>query len=174
MHKAYALAPCGHAACYDCLVSWFTAESPDNPSDLPVQARKKTCPHCRARVTDRPAQVWVVKTIAGALATHGGALSVEDIENRPAADPWKDIFRDERRMGALHRHNLAALLNGGDGAEDPVFGHGVFDAEDVSEYCHDFWHLIDQFTQGVYRCITCHNEIVDGVRLCLITYGLIS
>jgi hypothetical protein len=90
MHKPYALAPCGHTTCYDCLVRWFTA--PQNlqqqlnanaadPNQYTVEhilnsaparngafiRRRKNCPVCRAVVGDRPIEMWGIKSMVSAL-----------------------------------------------------------------------------------------------------------
>ncbi|TFY51852.1 hypothetical protein EVJ58_g10342, partial [Rhodofomes roseus] len=67
LHKPYALAPCGHIACHGCLIAWFQAPPADaHPHDvLPVLLRKKTCPHCRTVVRERPIEVWAVKDMVG-------------------------------------------------------------------------------------------------------------
>ncbi len=97
MHKPYALSPCGHATCYDCLVRWFTAiQNLNEPQarengqvDLEGGAaddanvtrildstsarrgtflrRRKTCPICRTAVYERPAEMWGIKNMVSAL-----------------------------------------------------------------------------------------------------------
>ncbi|KAF9494342.1 hypothetical protein BDN71DRAFT_996608 [Pleurotus eryngii] len=101
MHKPYLLTPCGHLACHNCLVRWFTeprdgggdtvppgldiplpgtAEpnfsqaNPLPPHRLDYIRRPKTCPHCRARILSRPVEVYGVKAMVNTLA-HSGLVS---------------------------------------------------------------------------------------------------
>lgn len=141
MYKPYALSPCGHLACYDCLVSWFKAPPPDERPVLPpVPLRKKTCPHCRAVVTDRPAQVWGVKSIVGNFSKsgllQGNFLSPDESAQNASdsADPWEGIFRKVVRG---HGYDDLGYLDGA----------GILDDEDG----------------GVYRCYDCMHEIWNGV-----------
>lgn len=139
MHKPYALSPCGHLACYDCLVSWFKAPPPDDRAALPpVTLRKKTCPHCRAVVKDRPVQIWGIKSIVSNFSK-GGLLQgtfVTPDEPAPNAndntDPWNGIFP---KIG--HRHDYW---------DEAMEGAGIEDHED-----------------GVYRCYDCMHEIWNGL-----------
>ena len=100
MYKPYALTPCGHSACYDCLVGWFKAPQ-GNEADiggLSVYLRKKTCPHCRAVISERPTEVWNIKDMVDALVK---SKFVEPHPDPPPApmsrssevDPWAGIFR---------------------------------------------------------------------------------
>ena len=139
MYRPYALAPCGHSACYQCLVNWFKAPPPDIPADevVPIVHRKKTCPHCRAVVRDRPIEIWSLKEMVATLVKSGLATGLynsapEQPEGNANADPWVGIFRsagqhvfpDEPYPGAMHQ-----LM-------------GIRDDED-----------------DVYRCIECNHEI---------------
>ncbi|KAI0037079.1 hypothetical protein K488DRAFT_67227 [Vararia minispora EC-137] len=143
LHKPFVLAPCGHMACYSCLISWFTTPpANDNVHELPIY-RKKTCPHCRGVVRSRPAEVWgvkdmVVNVVKSGLAVNFPAPPTDDANAALAGagrDPWVNIF-----------HPLPVV---GGGVPQPVEGDranlGIFDAED-----------------GVYRCIDCMHEIWEG------------
>lgn len=147
MYKPYALAPCGHLACYSCLVSWFSSPAPGPaPEALPVHMRKKTCPHCRAVVKERPAQVWGMKDIVNAFSKSGLLQGnflppAQDAaganENGDAsADPWDGIFRPVGRGLGLDYHDHGF-----------VGGPGILDEEDG----------------GMFRCYDCLHEIWDGV-----------
>ncbi|KAJ7764546.1 hypothetical protein DFH07DRAFT_811611 [Mycena maculata] len=151
LHKPYALAPCGHVACYSCLVAWFTSE-PEENFGLP---RKKTCPHCRATIKERPVEVWSIKDMVAALVKSGlvNGLSAGPAPPpvlpgppQPAGaatppDPWHNIFRYPHRHPRIH----PPPVNGG---EPPsVEDMGMLDMEDG----------------GVYRCLDCMHEIWDGV-----------
>ncbi|ETW77271.1 hypothetical protein HETIRDRAFT_460564 [Heterobasidion irregulare TC 32-1] len=149
LYKPYALSPCGHVACYDCLRSWFTTPAADNPVPPNALWRKKTCPTCRAEVLERPAEVWNLKDMVAAVAKSGLALGYPEApaENPPAPganaeqrDPWHNIFR-RNAPGGHHLPHLAQMMNGGEGA-----AVGMYDVED-----------------NVYRCLDCMHEIWQGV-----------
>ncbi|RPD61548.1 hypothetical protein L226DRAFT_612414 [Lentinus tigrinus ALCF2SS1-7] len=141
MHRPFALSPCGHSACHQCLVNWFKAPPADVPANqvLPVWLRKKTCPHCRAVVKDRPIEIWAIKEMVANLVKSGLAQGfyspAEEAANDAInVDPWTGIFRPERGDGPYaHGAPVAHLM-------------GQHDDED-----------------GVYRCIDCFHEIMDGV-----------
>ncbi|KAI0080411.1 hypothetical protein K474DRAFT_1657831 [Panus rudis PR-1116 ss-1] len=139
LRRPFALAPCGHVACYDCLVSWFSspAGQPNDPP-IPVTRRKKTCPHCRAAVHERPVEVWALKESIASL-TQSGLIDADllppppaDGENKDASprkdDDWRDIFPDSRE--ARLRETM-----------------GIRDNEDG----------------GIYRCVDCNHEIEAGI-----------
>jgi hypothetical protein len=136
LHKPFALAPCGHMACYSCLVSWFTTPPVnDNVQELPIH-RKKTCPHCRAVVRDRPAEVWSVKEMVASVTKSGLAPhfpAPPPADAAPVPDPWVNIFPSLP-------HARGARAGEGDQAD-----MGMYDAEDA-----------------VYRCLDCMHEIWEG------------
>lgn len=144
MYKPYALSPCGHLACYGCLVSWFKASPEDRPAPPPLHLRKKTCPHCRATISDRPVQVWGVKSIVSNFSKSGllqGNFPAPDESNQNAnenADPWEGIFPKIGRIG----HGIGGIL-----ADEIGAGAGFLDDEDG----------------GIFRCYDCMHEIWDGV-----------
>jgi hypothetical protein len=162
MYKPYALAPCGHLACHGCLVNWFTAPPPDNRLAPPAIMRRKTCPHCRAVVRERPVEVWGIKGIAQATGKSGLLpnqlpVPVEGPESLDVnADPWKDIF--PKPGTASHR-------------EFPWF----FPDADIDDIDDDDSHIadivprgedvgmLDMEDGGIYRCLDCMHEIWDGV-----------
>ncbi|KIM92263.1 hypothetical protein PILCRDRAFT_117286 [Piloderma croceum F 1598] len=162
MYNPYALSPCGHLACYDCLLGWFKATPEDQPDPPPVLVRKKTCPHCRAAITDRPVQVWGVKSIVSCFAKsgllQGSFLSADEAAEASGngavvgegKDPWDGIFRRKQRGGRgatrerLNDFDLQRDIF--DGSEDER-GAGILDDEDG----------------GVYRCYDCLHEIWDGL-----------
>src|SRR5262245_8539173 len=118
MHHPFALTPCGHIACHACLVQWFTTPTNGSVSeDIPVPPpihRKKTCPHCRGIVKEKPVCVWNVKTLVSTLAA--SSLLPNPIAERPAdppADPWADIFPDH--TNADHDINEVGILDEEDG-----------------------------------------------------------
>ncbi|KAG1752113.1 hypothetical protein EDB19DRAFT_2035667 [Suillus lakei] len=148
MYKPYALAPCGHVACHDCLVQWFNAPPADNRPAVPAIVRKKTCPHCRGVVRDRPAEIWTIKNLAHLIGKSGLANVPPHVEaqanaDRPAdADPWNGIFRKSA-------HGFLPWLLADDADAEPRRG------EDVG--------MLDTEDGGIYRCLDCMHEIWDGV-----------
>lgn len=160
MYKPYALAPCGHLACYDCLVNWFTAPPSDNRPVPPPIMRRKSCPHCRALVRERPVQVWGVKNVAHAVGKSGllpNQLPVPAAEpdNLNAnADPWKDIFP---KPGAAGHPGFPWFFPGADIDDDEIHiaADGVTRGEDVG--------MLDMEDGGIYRCLDCMHEIWEGV-----------
>ncbi|KAF7366722.1 RING-type domain-containing protein [Mycena sanguinolenta] len=148
LHKPFALAPCGHVACYNCLVAWFTSE----PEEHYMGPRKKTCPDCRATIKERPVEVWNIKELVTGLLKSGlvSGLSAGPSASPPLPgppqpadtppDPWHNIFRYPHQHPMFHPPPL-------NGQEPPsVEDMGMLDAED-----------------GVYRCLDCMHEIWDGV-----------
>lgn len=148
MYKPYALAPCGHVACYDCLVQWFNAPPADNRPAIPTIVRKKTCPHCRAVVRDRPAEIWTIKNLAHLVGKSGLTnvpphLDAQANVDRPAdVDPWNGIFRKSA-------HGFLPWLLADEADTEPRRG------EDVG--------MLDTEDGGIYRCLDCMHEIWDGV-----------
>ena len=159
LHKPYALAPCGHVACHSCLVSWFRAPPADaHPDDiLPVLVRKKTCPHCRTVLRERPIEMWTVKDMVGSFFKSGLA---DPPMNPPAAppppdpaapanervDPWDGIFRKPLVMAAA----------GG--------GGGLFFPDPPAPvHVHEILGMHDAEDGGIFRCVDCGHEIWDGV-----------
>ncbi|KAI0357007.1 hypothetical protein OH77DRAFT_1423290 [Trametes cingulata] len=144
MHKPFALAPCGHSACYDCLVNWFKAPPPDVPAHdvLPVWLRKKTCPHCRTVVKERPIEIWTIKEMVASLVKSGLAQALlpppAPADALANADPWSGIFRPANR------------------------NNGVFPGGQPPELLQQLMGLRDEEDGGIYRCIDCHHEIWDG------------
>ena len=51
MYEPYTIA-CGHTFCYSCLAQWFASHNTN-----------KTCPDCRAKVSQQPAPAYVVSTM---------------------------------------------------------------------------------------------------------------
>ncbi|KAF8556618.1 hypothetical protein OG21DRAFT_1506375 [Imleria badia] len=159
MYKPYALAPCGHLACHSCLVNWFTAPPPDNRPAPPAIMRKKTCPHCRAVVRERPVEVWGVKGIAHATGKSGllpnqFPVPIEAPESQNAnADPWKDIFP---RPGAGSHRRFPWFFPDADSDDDDVH------IADIAPRGDDVG-MLDMEDGGIYRCLDCMHEIWDGV-----------
>ncbi|PCH37511.1 hypothetical protein WOLCODRAFT_140902 [Wolfiporia cocos MD-104 SS10] len=131
LHRPFALAPCGHTACAACLAAWFTAPpGEDAPPGgvLPPLRRRKTCPHCRARVVERPVEVWAIKDAVGAVV-RAGIVPAPPADAEPGADPWDGIFPKPPRDAA--------------GRDVRQEDRGILDAEDGGVYrCVDCMHEI--------------------------------
>ncbi|KAI0643830.1 hypothetical protein C8Q79DRAFT_1012383 [Trametes meyenii] len=148
MHRPFALAPCGHSACYQCLVNWFRAPPPDLPANAvpPAWLRKKTCPHCRTVVRERPIEIWTIKEMVASfvkskLVPAAVAPAAADAPAAAQADPWSGIFRPAVPAG---------------GNQNGLFIDGP------PEFVQQFMGLRDDDDGGIYRCIDCHHEIWDG------------
>ncbi|KAI0057272.1 hypothetical protein BV25DRAFT_1831253 [Artomyces pyxidatus] len=140
LHRPFTLAPCGYVACHSCLVNWFTAP-PQEPDPLPVLSRRKTCPHCRAVVRERPTEVRGIKDMVAALVSSGLA---PDFPPPPAdnaeRDPWAGIFRDPTAPAAL---------------DGPMGELGMWDAEDDCYRCLDDNH---ELVEG--KCTHCDRVYI--------------
>ena len=159
MYKPYALAPCGHLACHSCLVNWFTALPPNNRPAPPAIRRRKTCPHCRAVVRERPVEVWGVKGIARAVGKSGLLpnqlpVPVETSDGLDAnVDPWKDIFP---KPSAAGHPGFPWFFHDADIDDDDVHIADIAPrGEEVG--------MLDLEDGGIYRCLDCMHEIWDGV-----------
>ena len=120
--------------------------APLPPADLrAIMRRKKTCPHCRAIVRERPAEVWAIKDMVLNVVKSGlidnelvpPTLQHElDTGEEVRGDPWTNIFPSARSVP----------LDGFQGLDEREH-MGIIDLEDG----------------GVYRCIDCAHEIEDGI-----------
>ncbi|KAF8635618.1 hypothetical protein AX15_000257 [Amanita polypyramis BW_CC] len=177
LYRPFALAPCGHVSCYDCLVRWFTAPGAgedaannqnadeDRPAGGVVTGdhihKRKTCPICRARVFERPVEVWGMKDMVNGLArsnligvvpsanadeasSPNNGRNAQSSENT-ASDPWHKIFRFTRHVYGNHQFipfwpdQTFERVNG------PLEDVGMYDVED-----------------HVHRCLDCMHEIWGG------------
>ncbi|KAG5340860.1 hypothetical protein C0989_000320 [Termitomyces sp. Mn162] len=165
LHKPFALAPCGHIACYPCLVRWFTApealgelhrlqEDTTGPPETSHCYKKKKCPVCRTHIIERPVEVWGVKSMVTGLVRSGlvelpapaPALEPES-STSTNDDPWRNIFHNISPnrffLDVLEPRPPRPPRPGGEGLEEI----GMYDADDG----------------GIYRCIDCMHEIWRGV-----------
>ncbi|KZT04906.1 uncharacterized protein LAESUDRAFT_813795 [Laetiporus sulphureus 93-53] len=155
MHRPYALAPCGHVACHSCLVAWFKAAPPNAPpEEVPSPLRRrKTCPHCRALIIERPVEVWAVKEMVSALFKSGlsdpplNPPAPADDASNANVDPWEGIFRKPPAPPRVH------------GGNHPLF----FPDPPPPAVLHQVLGIYDDEDGGVYRCVDCLHEIWDGV-----------
>ncbi|KAL4072213.1 hypothetical protein V8B97DRAFT_1866846 [Scleroderma yunnanense] len=156
MHKPFALSPCGHLACYDCLVQWFKAPPADNRPAGPVIMRQKTCPHCRGVVRERPIEVWGVKGIVQSVAksnlvpSHLSAPTNPPEPQNANTDPWSGIFP---KVHQRSRRTYPWFVSVDDG-DEPHPGPAPR-GEDMG--------MLDMEDGGIYRCFDCMHEIWDGV-----------
>lgn len=96
LERPYALSPCGHVACYKCLLQWFTT-TPEDSTDLaflgfdrptgnyglPVALRPsisyvnhaKVCPLCRTAVKDRPLEMFAIRNAVEGLGEEHSSSS---------------------------------------------------------------------------------------------------
>jgi hypothetical protein len=151
MHKPFTLAPCGHIACYGCLVGWFKANVGEDELGPQSVHRKKTCPHCRSVVRDRPIENFTIKEMVNSLVGSGlvGEVPGGATDAAPAtsADPWAGIFP---------KHPV--MENNYDGLPFPLWDEG----ED-EDYGYEEGDMgIHDEEDDVYRCRGCMNEVVDG------------
>ena len=152
MYKPFTLAPCGHIACYSCLVGWFKSNVAEDGFGPQLVHRKKTCPHCRSAVHDRPIENFTIKEMVNSLVNSG---VLDEVSREPAAisaapatsaDPWAGIFP---------KHPV--MENNYDGLPFPMF-----DEEDEDhDYEEGDMGMYDE-EDDVYRCRGCMNEVVDG------------
>lgn len=148
MYKPFTLAPCGHIACHSCLVGWFKSNAAEDEFGPQSVHRKKTCPHCRSTIRDRPIENFVIKEMVHSLVNSGVLEDVSGDTSPPSAasaDPWAGIFP---------KHPVKE--NNFDGFPFPMPGEGegyVYEEGDVGMYDEE---------DDVYRCRGCMNEVVDG------------
>lgn len=153
MYKPFTLAPCGHIACYSCLVGWFKSNVAEDEGDPQSVHRKKTCPHCRSVVRDHPIENFTIKEMVTSLVNSG---VLEDVQGSAAvgaaptttADPWAGIFP---------KHPVRE--NNYEGLPFPLFDEGE---DDDYDYGAGDMGVYDQ-EDDVYRCRGCMNEVVEGL-----------
>lgn len=126
--------------------------------------RRKTCPHCRAVVRERPVEVWGVKSIAHAVGKSGlipNQLPVPDeapegLNANP--DPWKDIFP---KSGVASQRGFPWFFPNDDSDDDDIRVGNVH-VGDVAPRGEDVG-MLDMEDGGIYRCLDCMHEIWDGI-----------
>jgi hypothetical protein len=131
LYEPYSLA-CGHTYCYSCLSQWL------------VDGRKKTCPDCRAVVTQQPTPSYLVRELVLVFVSRNELLpdgeTTEEHNNyvkEEAEVVAKDKANTDPRTGGLFKGCFKRGLRGYIGP--------IHDAHD-----------------GVDRCPTCHWELEEG------------
>ncbi|KAG8830721.1 hypothetical protein FRC17_004346 [Serendipita sp. 399] len=138
LSRPFALVPCGHVCCLGCLQQWFKAPPMDDAGRprVPLIRRKKTCPHCRSTVTQRPVEVYVLKEIISYLEPAIRATPGPDRQVANPEDPWKDIFPNIFH-GANHTAD-GALIDHQDGGGycgwcGEYYGSDLSDEDDADD-----------------------------------------
>ncbi|KAF2198149.1 hypothetical protein GQ43DRAFT_443618 [Delitschia confertaspora ATCC 74209] len=123
---------CGHTYCYSCLCTWF------------VNNKNKTCPDCRAVVTQAPAPAYVIRDMTlifikrAELLPHGETLEEHSKWQKEEADiVQQDKSNEDPRTGGLFK-----------GCFKPRVGHTL--------------RVIVDEEDGVERCPLCSWELEDG------------
>ncbi|KAL5497993.1 PSH1 [Sanghuangporus vaninii] len=180
MYRPYTLAPCGHTACYDCLLAWFRAPpahvghpppqhlafnfDPNEPTllarDAPMLLRKdKTCPHCRAIVRDVPVEAWGIKDIVNHLFAHKGDVAKDLFPTHAGSQEERtspsgpDAWKGVFRSGRTNRR--LAILNGNRDGQVA----SILDDDSQHGNVRPFYDEEDD----VYRCTDCYHEIWQGI-----------
>jgi len=124
-----------------CLQQWFR-KAPANDDDMYddddpeyLMSRIKSCPCCRATVRNRPVPVFIVKSLAVALAKGKdakGSVSVARASPPPSpeADPWVGLFPPVGEDGFGEDDDDDDENNDDDDDEDIDYGN---------EYDHNGW-----------------------------------
>ena len=176
MHKPFALAPCGHITCYNCLIRWFTVlQNPnaagaadDNANPLPenvdelqlivnsIEAkrgtylrRRKTCPVCRAAVLQRPVEMWGIKSMVVTLVNS----KLVDLPV-PIAPPNFTPPGGANNNDEANNDPWRYIFRPTNTRQGPLVQNQA-DREHMGMY--------DIEDGGIYRCIDCFHEIWEGV-----------
>ena len=131
LYEPYSLS-CGHTYCYSCLSQWL------------VDSRKKTCPDCRAVVTQQPTPSYVIRELV--LIFVGRNELLPDGET---SDEHHGYVREEAEIVAKDKANT-----------DPRIG-GLFKGC-FKRGRHSVMGPIHDPGDGVDRCPLCHWELEDG------------
>ena len=194
MHRPYALAPCGHVACYGCLVRWFTALQNHDEAFDGGQQQAAAAEGEAASYGDDVGQI-----LNNAPARHGmfirrrktcpicrAAVSARPVEMWEIKNMVSALVRSrlvDLPQGPSTRevnNDQGANANGNSNQNDPwrnIFRclpaqHGlhvhVINQEEDNRDQLGFFDAED----GVYRCTDCYYEIWGGICSgCERTYG---
>ena len=176
MHKPFALTPCGHITCYNCLIRWFTAiQNPnatgaadDNANRLPENVdeiqliinsteakrgtylrRRKTCPVCRAVVLQRPVEMWGIKSMVVTLVNS----KLVDLPV-PVAPPNSTTPGGANNNDDANSDPWQYIFHPTNGRHVPLV---------QTQADREHMGVIDNEDGGIYRCIDCFHEIWEGV-----------
>lgn len=139
---------CGHTYCYSCLCSWFVSNK-----------RKKTCPDCRAPVTQIPATAYLVKQIVDTFINRSELMPADE-----STEQHKERRKEETDIVATDRASIDGLFKG-------CFLHItrlrgrldqsglLYDEEDHVRRCPQCGHEYE----GGGRCFDCGTEFDEGV-----------
>ena len=178
MHKPFALTPCGHITCYNCLIRWFTVlrnpnaagAADDNANPLPENVnevqlivnsteakrgkylrKRKTCPVCRAAVLQRPVEMWGIKSMVVTLVNSKLVDLPVPIAPPNSTTPGGSNSNDDSNNDPWRYIFHPTNTNAGQG---PLVQNQA-DREHMGMY--------DNEDGGIYRCIDCFHEIWGGV-----------
>lgn len=181
MHKPFALAPCGHITCYNCLIRWFTAlpnpnpagDADDNANPLPENVdevqqivnsaearrgaylgRRKTCPVCRAAVLQRPVEMWGIKSMVATLVNS----ELMDLPPPPIATPNSTTPGGANNNGDRINDPWRYIFQRTSALNNAIQGPLAQDQAD-----REHMGMYDNEDGGVYRCIDCLHEIWGAV-----------
>ena len=131
LYEPYSLS-CGHTYCYSCLSQWL------------VDSRKKTCPDCRAVVTQQPNPSYVIRELVLIFVSRN-----ELLPDGETAEEHHTYVREEAEIVAKDKAST-----------DPRTG-GLFKGC-FKRGRHSMLGPIHDPGDGVDRCPLCHWELEDG------------
>ncbi|KAK4689667.1 hypothetical protein P7C73_g433, partial [Tremellales sp. Uapishka_1] len=99
---------CGHIACKDCLKTWFRTPGAyvhevDITADTDLSYRTKMCLVCRARITRRPAPLYLITSLLDPLDLAYDPCVVA-APNGEFLDPWQNLFPVDRDAYKVRDH----------------------------------------------------------------------
>lgn len=130
LYEPYALS-CGHTYCYSCLRDWL------------VQGHKKTCPDCRAAVTQQPTPNYIIRELVLVFVSRN-----ELLPDGETSEEHHKFAKEEGEIVAVDRANT-----------DPREG-GLFKGR-FNRKSRPLMLPIRDPGDGVDRCPQCHWELED-------------
>ena len=131
LYEPYSLS-CGHTYCYSCLSQWL------------VGTHKKTCPDCRAVVTQQPTPSYVIRELVLVFVSRN-----ELLPDGETSEEHHTYVKEEAEVVAKDRGNT-----------DPRTG-GLFKGSFKRGRRFTLRPIHDP-GDGVYRCPTCNWELEDS------------